>query len=98
MEFDFYPQWRFIRVNSILPQPSKVVFHTKEQPDLNKITIAIVGVLDNRGHAMVNRSNSIRKELYAMFPGSDVIADLGDIAAGVIQLMTYFCAKKSLLI
>jgi arginase family enzyme len=78
---------------------SKVVFHTKEQfPDLNKITIAIVGVLDNRGHrAMANVDlTSIRKELYTMFPGNwdASIADLGDIAAGDSIDDSYFALKK----
>jgi arginase family enzyme len=78
---------------------SKIVFHTKDQfPDLNKVNIAIVGVLENRGH---DKSSSvdlteIRKELYAMFPGNwdTSIADLGDIVAGDSVDDSYFALKK----
>jgi hypothetical protein len=38
----------FIRLTS-QQLGSKVVFHTKEQPDLDKINIAVIGVLENRG-------------------------------------------------
>lgn len=79
---------------------SKVVFHTAEDfPDLNKIKIAIVGVLDNRGD--VNQTKEvnlsyIRKELYGLFPGNwnASIADLGNIHAGNTLSDTYFALKK----
>jgi hypothetical protein len=49
MEFDFYPLSDDLLEsihNFTSTIRSKVVFHTKEQfPDLNKINIAIVGVL-----------------------------------------------------
>ena len=78
---------------------SKVVFHTKDQfPDLNKVTIAIIGVLDNRGQDFMPTVDlsTIRQELYAMFPGNwdASIADLGDIAQGNSIEDSYFALKK----
>jgi arginase family enzyme len=79
---------------------SKIVLHTKEQfPDLNKIKIAIIGVLENRGEerAISNVDvNPARKELYGLFPGNwdASIADLGDIAQGNTIEDTYFAVKK----
>lgn len=79
---------------------SKVVFHTAEQfPDLTKITIAVIGVLENRGAETVNSEVdlvAIRKELYSMFPGNwdASIADLGDIVAGDATTDTYFALRK----
>ena len=79
---------------------SKVVLHTKEDfPDLNKIKIAILGVLDNRGNVNQNTDVElcfIRKELYSLFPGNwnASIADLGDIIAGNSINDTYFALKQ----
>lgn len=79
---------------------SKVVLHTKEDfPDLNKIKIAILGVLDNRGDKNQNTNVelfSIRKELYGLFPGNwdASIADFGDIVAGNSINDTYFALKQ----
>ena len=79
---------------------SKVVFHTKEQfPDLNKINIAFIGVLENRGSGKATEIvslSSIRKELYGMFPGNwdASIADLGDIRAGNTIEDSYFALRK----
>ncbi len=67
---------------------SKIVLHTKEQfPDLNKIKIAVIGVLENRGERNAISDVDlipVRKELYGLFPGNwdASIADLGDILAG----------------
>lgn len=78
---------------------SKIVFHTKEQfPDLNKVNIAIIGVLENRGYdksAFIHLT-AVRKELYNMFPGNwdASIADLGDVVAGDSIDDTYFAVKK----
>lgn len=78
----------------------KIVLHTEKQfPDLNKITIAFIGVLENRGD---NKALSdvdllpFRKELYSLFPGNwdASIADLGDILAGNSAEDTYFAVKK----
>ena len=79
---------------------SKVVFHTKDQfPDVNKIAIAVIGVLDNRGDKRAIADVDllpIRKELYSMFPGNwdASIADLGDIVAGDSIEDTYFALRK----
>ena len=79
---------------------SKIVLHTSEQfPDLNKIKIAIIGVLDNRGASKSISDvdiNPIRKELYSLYPGNweASIADLGDIEAGNSIEDTYFALKK----
>lgn len=79
---------------------SKIVLHTKEEfPDLNKIKIAIIGVLDNRGEKNAISDVDLiplRKELYSLFPGNwdASIADLGDIAAGASVEDTYFALKS----
>ena len=79
---------------------SKVVFHTKNQfPDLNRINIAVIGVLENRGGGKATENvdlSAIRKELYTMFPGNwdASIADLGDILAGNSIEDSYFALRK----
>ncbi len=80
---------------------SKVVFHTKDEfPDLNKVKIALIGVLENRGGVPQIESTGdlavIRKELYSMFPGNwdATIADLGDILPGNTKEDTYFALRK----
>jgi arginase family enzyme len=103
MEIDFLspiPNDFLEVVYKLAPQQlgSKIVFHTKDQfPDLNKVNIAIVGVLDNRGVDVKSVDlNAIRTELYAMFPGNwdASIADLGDIAQGNSIEDSYFALKK----
>ncbi len=79
---------------------SKIVLHSeKDFPDLDKINIAIVGVLDNRGHKNQYEDvdlNPIRKELYSLFPGNwfASIGDLGDIHEGNTSEDTYFALQK----
>ena len=79
---------------------SKVVFHTDQAfPDLDKIKIAIIGVLENRGAANAIDEvdlSKIRSELYTLFPGNweASIADLGDIHSGNTPEDTYFALKK----
>jgi hypothetical protein len=79
---------------------SKIVLHTQEQfPDLNKIKIAIIGVLDNRGDSKAISDvdlTAIRKEFYSLYPGNweASIADMGDIAAGNTIEDTYFALKS----
>ncbi|MBC7641173.1 MAG: formimidoylglutamase [Flavobacterium sp.] len=79
---------------------SKIVYHTKvDFPDLKKIKIAIVGVIENRGDSnKVNNVNLdfIRKEFYSLFPGNwnTSIADLGDLDAGDKIEDTYFALHK----
>ena len=79
---------------------SKIVFHTAiDFPDLKKIKIAIIGVLENRGD--VNATSEvnldfIRKEFYNLFPGNweSSIADLGDLLPGETKEDTYFALQK----
>ena len=105
MEFDFLKPLdneilQFVKELSSQQLGSKVVFHTSEDfPDLNKIKIAIIGVLENRGD--LNQTGEvdlspIRKELYGLFPGNwdASIADLGNILAGNSISDTYFALKK----
>ncbi|CAH0336838.1 Formimidoylglutamase [Flavobacterium sp. CECT 9288] len=79
---------------------SKVVMHTQDQfPDVNKIKLAIIGVLDNRGQSVETKNVcliSLRKELYSLFPGNweTSIADLGNILAGNTVSDTHFAVKK----
>ncbi len=105
MEFDFlHPLDNEIVqfVNSLSSQHlgSKVVLHSETDfPDLNKIQIAIVGVLENRGSSyQVEEVNltAIRKEFYSLFPGNwqSSIADLGDITQGNELSDTYFALKS----
>jgi len=105
MEFDFLKPLdneilQFIKEISSQQLGSKVVFHTdKDFPDLNKIKIAIIGVLENRGDLNQEQEvdlSHIRKELYGLFPGNWAasIADLGDILAGNSNDDTYFALKK----
>ncbi|WP_026711914.1 formimidoylglutamase [Flavobacterium filum] len=78
----------------------KVAFHSQvDFPDLNKITIAIIGVLDSRGNKYLPTEVSLdelRKQLYQLFPGNWVssIADLGDIEQGATQEDTYYAVSK----
>ncbi|WP_026730538.1 formimidoylglutamase [Flavobacterium denitrificans] len=105
MEFDFLEpvnEGIVSFINSLSSQElgSKIVLHTHDQfPDISKINIAIIGVLEDRRNInMVNEVNltAIRKKLYAMFPGNwdASIADLGDILAGDSVDDTYFALKK----
>ena len=79
---------------------SKIVFHTKADfPDLKKVKIAIIGVLENRGKLnSVDKVNldSIRKEFYKLYPGNwnASIADLGDLQSGDKIEDTYFALHK----
>ena len=79
---------------------SKIVFHTQDDfPDLKKIKIAIIGVLENRGSEncdqLVNL-DYIRKEFFNLYPGNwnISIGDLGDIKPGEIIEDTYFAIQK----
>jgi len=105
MEFDFLEPvnegvLKFISSLSSQELGSKIVLHTQDQfPDISKITIAIIGVLEDRRNIdIVNQVNltAVRKKLYSMFPGNwdASIADLGDILAGDSVEDTYFALKK----
>ncbi len=104
MEFDYLKPLDFeilqqVKELSSQQLGSKVVFHTTEDfPNLDKIKIAIIGVLEHRGN--VNQIevdlSHIRAELYHLFPGNwDVsIADLGNIAAGNSINDTFFALRE----
>ncbi|NRS90026.1 arginase family enzyme [Flavobacterium sp. 7E] len=105
MEFDFLKPidgetLAVLKTFSAQQLASKVLFHTQDHfPDLNKITIAVIGVVENRGNARATTTVdlcAIRKELYGMFPGNwdASIADLGDILAGNSTSDTYFALRK----
>ncbi|WP_338376325.1 formimidoylglutamase [uncultured Flavobacterium sp.] len=77
----------------------KVIFHTnQETPVLEGETIAIIGVLDNRGlntHNTLEYLDEIRLQFYNMFPGNwnTSIYDLGDVIAGSSIEDTYYVVK-----
>lgn len=73
------------------------VHSDKEFPNLDSVSIALIGVLDNRGNNNDPVSLvQIRKEFYALFPGNwnKLICDLGNINAGNTQEDTYFLVSK----
>lgn len=80
-----------------------VKLHTKQEgfPELEGITLAILGVKEDRGavdnHGCGNHLHEIRKHLYQLFPGnwSTSIADLGNIEKGNTVQDTYFAVKSS---
>nr|WP_315130916.1 formimidoylglutamase [uncultured Flavobacterium sp.] len=105
MEFDFLAPvdteiLDFISGLSSQQLGSKIVLHTEKQfPDVNKIKIALIGVLENRGsNTSISEVDLIaaRKELYGLYPGNwdASIADLGDILAGNTVEDTYFALRK----
>lgn len=79
---------------------NKVVFHTQHDfPDISKVKIAIVGVLENRGVTTSSDEvnlDHIRKELYSLFPGNweSSIADLGDVLSGNSLDDSYFALQS----
>jgi arginase family enzyme len=76
---------------------SKLVVHNSEDfPDLDKIRLAIVGVLESNQDGTVTTLKNIRKDLYTLFPGNweTSIADLGNILPGHEQKDTYFALQK----
>jgi arginase family enzyme len=105
MEFDFLSpvEDEIIQFATSLSSQNlgrKIAFHTaKDFPDISKIKLAIIGVIENRGdiHAYedVNLS-TVRKEIYALFPGNwhSSIADLGDILPGNSLEDTFFAVQR----
>lgn len=81
----------------------KLKIHSAQQgiPDLEGVSIAVIGVLENRND--VNyigeefQLNEVRKSFYSLFPGSwnTTIADLGDINRGESVEDTYFALKTT---
>ena len=105
MEFDFLSPLNseiIDYINGLSSQQlgSKVVLHTSEAfPEVSKVTIGIIGVLENRGNSNGNQEIdllAIRKELYRLYPGNwdASIADFGNILAGNSIEDTYFALKK----
>ena len=105
MEFDFLSPVdneiiQYIKGLSSQHLGSKVAFHTDNDfPDIDQVTIAIIGVLENRGDLKAFEAvnlNAIRKELYGLFPGNwqSSISDLGDILPGNSLADTYFALQK----
>ena len=105
MEFDFLSSLDseildYINELSSQQLGSKVVLHTSEAfPEVSKVTIGIIGVLENRGNSNGNQEIdlvAIRKELYGLYPGNwdTSIADFGNILAGNSIEDTYFALKK----
>lgn len=105
MEFDFLHPLNnevvnFVQSLSSQNLGSKVVLHSETDfPDLDKVQIAIIGVLENRGDSKqtdVVDLTSIRKEFYSLYPGNwqSSIADLGDILAGDELSDTYYAVKS----
>ena len=106
MEFDFLTPVddeiiQFVKTLSTQHLGSKVAFHTdKEFPEIDKIKIAIIGVLENRTD--VYRATEevdlfeIRKEFYGLFPGNwqASIADLGNILPGNSLEDSFFALQK----
>ncbi len=103
MEFDFLSPLDndlIIDIKQLSSQhlSNKVVFHTEtEFPDISKVDIVVLGVLENRGKEGLQQDlSNVRKELYSLFPGnwSKTIADLGNIVPGNSQDDTYFALQK----
>ena len=105
MEFDLLKPLdneilQFIKEFSSQQLGSKVAFHTDNDfPEVSKIRIAIIGVLENRNsdqkNLIVNLS-PIRRELYQLYTGNwqTNIVDLGDILNGENVADTYFAINS----
>lgn len=82
----------------------KLKIHSEQNgfPDLENVSIAIIGVLENRNDinyigAEFNL-DEIRKSFYSLYPGTwtTTIADLGDIHKGESVEDTYFALKTAI--
>ncbi|MEO8515565.1 MAG: formimidoylglutamase [Flavobacterium sp.] len=91
-------------IQGLSPQTlgKKVVFHTDTDfPNLEDVSIAVIGVLENRGfpdaNAVVNLDH-IRKEFYSLFPGNwqKQIVDLGNVVEGNTPEDTYYVLKTAI--
>jgi arginase family enzyme len=107
MEFDFLSPVdeeiiQYVSTLSSQHLGSKVAFHTdKEFPDSDKIKIAVLGVLENRGDVHAFEAVdlvAIRKAFYGLYPGNweSSIADFGDILPGNSIEDTFFALQKVL--
>src|SRR5690606_6641263 len=81
----------------------KLRIHSVEEgiPDLTGVSVAHIGVLENRNSVgYIGEEydlNEVRKAFYALYPGSwnVTIADLGDIEKGESVEDTYFALKTT---
>jgi len=107
MVFDFFQPLEddfleFIGSLSHQALGKKVVFHSAADfPNIEKATIAIIGVLENRGLGQSESEidlHHIRKEFYSLFPGNwhAQIVDLGNIAPGNTMEDTYYVLKTAI--
>ena len=88
---------QFVQQLSSQQLGSKVVFHTTEDlPDLSKIRVALVGVLESKQDGTVTSLKSIRNDLYALYPGNweTSIEYLGNIRPGHSQKDTFFALQS----
>ena len=79
---------------------SKIALHSEHDfPNLDRIKIAIIGVMENRGLGQLIPVDlaPIRKELYTLYPGNwhIPVADLGNILPGNSVEDTYFAVQKA---
>ncbi|MEW5674974.1 formimidoylglutamase [Flavobacterium enshiense] len=106
MVFDFFQPLEddfleFVQGLSNQALGRKVVFHSATDfPNIEVASIAIIGVLENRGIAQdddVIELSHIRKEFYSLFPGNwdAQIVDLGNIVAGSSIEDTYYVLKTA---
>ncbi|KAF9659823.1 formimidoylglutamase [Tenacibaculum sp. ZH5_bin.1] len=108
MNIDFFSPIEDSVATRVVLQPSSVLgrtiqLHTVQDgfPDLTEVTIAILGVKEDRGAAgnlgSGKELHEIRKHLYQLFPGNwhTRIADLGNIEKGNTLEDTYFAVKSS---
>jgi arginase family enzyme len=90
-------------IQGLSPQTlgKKVVFHTDTDfPNLENVSIAIIGVQENRGasgHNYEAEINHIRKDFYSLYPGNwqTQIVDLGNVVAGNTLEDTYYVLKTA---
>lgn len=108
MNIDFFTPIEDSVAAHVVLQPSSALgrniqLHTVQDgfPDLTEVSIAILGVKDDRG-AVDNfgsgkELHEIRKHLYQLFPGNwyTQIVDLGNIEKGNTLEDTYFAVKSS---
>lgn len=102
MEFNFLEPvddeiLKFVLTLSSQQLGRKVVFHSLEDsPDLSKVQLALIGVLEERKDETLTDLKFVRKEFYSLFPGNweASIADLGNILPGNSSKDTYFALQE----
>ncbi|GLB51574.1 arginase [Neptunitalea chrysea] len=93
---------QYVETLNVFTLGAKLTIYTEESefPDLNGVSIALLGVPECRGdrrnsNTLLNLSE-FRKQLYQLFPGNWAvsIADLGDINPGAEVNDTYYALKE----